>query len=370
MANPTNPTVAVGPGGITNTFRTYRPNSTVTADGSVWSVQTAAGFVDISQFDEVTSDDVDTSLASPFWASGAQVVGASLGLPAATFPALAQVRYVQARLRTQWTTVGVLVELVAFNSSGGSLGFISAVENAGTATTFTFPAWTPSNAQIALDGSTFSNWGVGVIEQRPAPVPSFQIGAILEIYVDVWYNQAPVATPTGPVGTITTSSRPAISHSYADPEGDVQERYRRKIFQRPAAGWPSDLDPATGHYTGDGGTALVPIVDFGEKFSASTMDTFPKSLLNGVYRHYVQAADVSSGGRYGPWAFTEWTQAVPGPNAPTVQVVADQAHMAMDVIMAPATSGKATTYFVLQRSDDGGKTWVDVIGGDMITNTT
>jgi hypothetical protein len=43
--------------------------------------------------------------------------------------------------------------------------------------------------------------------------------------------------------------------------------------------------------------------------------------------------------------------------------------MAVDVIMAPAASGKATTYFVLQRSDDGGVTWANVAGGSMITNT-
>lgn len=112
-------------------------------------------------------------------------------------------------------------------------------------------------------------------------------GAIYEAYIDLTYNEAPVATAVGPNTTVTTS-QPTWTWSYSDVDGDVCERVRIKLFrddQYSAVGF----DP----------NYATPFYDTGEMFTSATSWTCPVKLDNHhTYRAFVAVADYGSNGRY------------------------------------------------------------------------
>lgn len=121
--------------------------------------------------------------------------------------------------------------------------------------------------------------------------PGTQHHRVYEASVAVAYNQAPVATVTGPSGSIVDTNKPTVEWTYSDPEGDAQERVRIKVFsaaQYSAGGF----DPETSTATWSSGAVLT----------AELSRDVSKALANGAtYKAYAKVADVGSGGRYGPW---------------------------------------------------------------------
>lgn len=141
---------------------------------------------------------------------------------------------------------------------------------------------------------------------------------IAELYLDVLYNMPPTATGVGPSGTVTTT-RPAVSWTYSDPEGDAQERYRVKVFSAAQYG-AVGFDPNT----------ATPTADSGEVVSSATSWTCSVDLQNGVtYRAFIAVSDVGSNGRYsaittsGP--YVQFTVDMPPPAVPELTAVADAA---------------------------------------------
>lgn len=185
---------------------------------------------------------------------------------------------------------------------------------------------------------------------------------------------APVATVTAPTGTITATSTPAISFTYASSESTPMQSFRIVVFSKPGSSWPAGLD-GTGNYSGSL-TPLIPIYDTGTVYAAalppgitigsSSTATLPVPLPNGDLRAYVTEMDsagvdsTSSG-----WVFTEWTQNVAGPGAPTVVVTPDAVHARIQFAITPA-SGLASSVIKIERSLDGGTTYTTIAGGAAI----
>ena len=53
---------------------------------------------------------------------------------------------------------------------------------------------------------------------------------ISEVYADVDYNGRPVGTATAPTGTVTDTTRPLVTWTYADPDGDRQQAFQVRVF--------------------------------------------------------------------------------------------------------------------------------------------
>jgi hypothetical protein len=162
-------------------------------------------------------------------------------------------------------------------------------------------------------------------------------------------------------GSVTTTTKPTITWTYSDPEGDAQERYRIKIFTAAQYGI-GGFDPETSPNTWDSGEVL----------SAAVTKDVPVDLANATYRVYVKVADVGSSGRYSAWDFNGFTVNVTPPPAPTLVVTAqptnaDGPRTKLD--LTRVAGPPATTYMVLEYSDNAGASWSIYPGGDHITNS-
>ncbi|MGH9095728.1 MAG: hypothetical protein ACRDXE_11250, partial [Acidimicrobiales bacterium] len=182
---------------------------------------------------------------------------------------------------------------------------------------------------------------------------------------------APVVSPTGPGSgsTVTTTSLPALTATYSSADSVGMQSYRVVVYAEPTGGWPSaGFDPSTGHYTGDSGTPLPALYDSGSVYSTNpSISQAPVPLQNGILRAYWLVSDAAgSDTQSSPWTFTQWTQAVVGPDPPTMVVSADPAHARVQINLTPA--GGTPAYYHVQRSLDDA-TWVDFIDGEQVAYT-
>lgn len=135
----------------------------------------------------------------------------------------------------------------------------------------------------------------------------------------IQYRVLPTVTVTAPTGTVTQTSEPTFAYTFSGANAGEQ-LVRITAFVRPSTGWPSGLQ-GDGSYPGDSGVPLVPIYDSGPTAAGIHEDIDIGAIPNGDIRGYLQSTDTD--GDTSPWAFTEWTQATPGPPAPTVTVTPD-----------------------------------------------
>jgi hypothetical protein len=318
---------------MADTVTTIRPNGdegtgafTPTGAGTCW---------------QALSDNSDSSYVT------ASVAGFG-GFDLSTFsvPDLAVIHSVTIRARL--SAVGLAGERVGVRLWSGAIGgssstaFVYSPTPSGTITTYTLGSFT-----ITPGGTT---WTQGAIDALEAEL---QLATkIHELYLDVAYNQAPTATVTAPTGTSSTNSRPPVQWTYADPEGDTQERFQVRIFsaaQYGAGGFDPDVSTATW--------------DSGERISGAVTVT-PASLPDGTYRAYVQVADVGSGGRYGPWDYIGFTVAVADPpTAPDISAAADlpNGRIIIDLTDTNPSLDPALTYSAtIDRSINAGASWTPV----------
>ena len=180
----------------------------------------------------------------------------------------------------------------------------------------------------------------------------------LSDYASLWatatkftVNAAPVATVTAPADPTNNSTTPAVTWTYTDADGNLQQTYQIRVFTAAQYGI-GGFDPATSPATWDSGEVL----------SADVSAAIGVVIANATYRAYVRVSD--SDGNYSAWAFKQWVQSVTPPNAPLL--VATQIAGTSDVLLQleRAYNGPIPDFFRLERSDDGGATWEDVRGGE------
>lgn len=117
-------------------------------------------------------------------------------------------------------------------------------------------------------------------------------------------STAPTVTVDYPADPTTTTTRPTVSWTYTDAEGDAQVTWKVKVFsaaQYGAGGFNPDTSTATWSGTG---RILVNAVKI------------PIDLDNATYRAYVQVEDTSH--LLSTWAYKQWVQNVTRPVAPTI----------------------------------------------------
>lgn len=178
---------------------------------------------------------------------------------------------------------------------------------------------------------------------------------IYEVFIEVYINRAPTATPLSPLGLTTTSTRPAFIFDYIDEDNDLQERVHIKVF----SGLGAVANPETE-------TARL-VLDSGVVFSGLEYYQFAASLTaDADYRWAVKVADAGSNGAFGPWAQESFTITIARPPIPTATVVTQQALNRYDIRPVAGTGGAATDFFVVERSENSGRTWEYVQGGSAV----
>lgn len=183
---------------------------------------------------------------------------------------------------------------------------------------------------------------------------------LIEAGLDVVFNSAPTAVVTAPVGTVADNCRVALTWTYSDPEGDQQARSRGRIYAIPYGGWPQGAVDADAEVAALDAAGAVPELEF-EQIGDLTFGPSVLLAAQGAYRAYVGVGDAGTAGRYGPWASSDFAMLVPGqPIAPAAVAVPDPATAQVRLEVAPALV--AVDEFEVERSDDGGFTWLPVVG--------
>jgi len=161
----------------------------------------------------------------------------------------------------------------------------------------------------------------------------------------------PVVTVTAPTGTITNTTTPTVTWTDTlDTDGGAQTRYDVKIFSS-AQYTAGGFDPSTSASTAASG--IVSAAD------TSWVDTV--ALPNATYRAYVRVAQTVNGALlWSAWAFGGFVVSVTPPAVPTLAVTAQNINGRIQAVITTGGGATTTDRVELQRSVDGGTTWLPV----------
>jgi hypothetical protein len=326
------------------TILALTPDTTISSAG--WTVTGAGGDVDVA-----LSDGSDLTWVT--WSSGSGAL--EVGLSDLALPTDALILSYQIVLRAQDGVATHSHDVrIVFPGGDGELDSVS-IPN------------TPLSAVVApshttwlgapLTDAMFDGASLRLIS------PGHAVSYTLAI-VNVLVNEIPVVTVTAPTegGSVTTTTRPTITWTFADPELEAQERYQYKIFTAAQYG-VGGFDPETSPCTYDSGEVLDDV----------TSVVLPIDLDNGItYRVYVKAGDPNSGGRYSLWDQNTFTINVTAPPAPTLVVTAQPTNAdgpRTKVDITRGASATPTTWMFIEYSDDAGATWDFLRNAEHIVNS-
>ncbi len=307
------------------TTDTLRPDSTISSSGIV---RTGG-----STIHGVLADNSDgTYISGTLDPDISRYVGSvRLGFDTTPLPAGAVTKTIQIRVRA---TGGGFTIVVGGDVPGTTLNILSLSE----ATAPQAISWTQS--QIDALQVTLDLLGDSV--------------TLYEVYADLTYAEKPVALVSAPTGVVTTTSQPAItwSHTAGDDDGGPQSRYRVKVFsaaQYGAGGFNPQTSPAT--------------YDSGEQLGPATSATPTALPTAGTWRAYVRTAQTVNGQpQWSDWAFSAFTTSYTEPTIAAVAVTANTAQARFDVLVTRTVMSPTWIGCDVQRSTDGGATWVFVRG--------
>jgi hypothetical protein len=135
------------------------------------------------------------------------------------------------------------------------------------------------------------------------------VSRMYSISVLVNYNELPVVAVVDPTGTYSVS-RPTITWTYSDPDGDSQTLFHVKIF--------TDDQVAAAGFNVDTSEALYDV----SRWSSVTQHTPESSFYvgDGVYRAYVRVAHNNIGNQqmWSAWDFNDFTLDLEEPQYPVI----------------------------------------------------
>jgi hypothetical protein len=173
---------------------------------------------------------------------------------------------------------------------------------------------------------------------------------VAELYFDAVYASAPTCSVTAPTGTVTDTTKPAIQWVHTPgADGGAQSAAEVKVFnaaQYGAAGFSPDTSTPFWSTTAGGGV------------NAATPDV---QLVDDDYRAYVRTAQSVNGSpHWSSWDFEAFTVDSDPPPAPTISATGDDANARTRLVVT--IDGAEASIAAVERSVDGGATWVDVRG--------
>ena len=138
---------------------------------------------------------------------------------------------------------------------------------------------------------------------------------LYELFIDVVTTTQPTLTVTNPSGTITDTTFPSVTWTYADADGDSQNAYEIKVFDS-ATYSAGTFNPNTS----------TPAVQTGVVTSSNDGQTLEADLADGTtYRAYVRVAQLLNGSNYfSEWAFSQFTIDVDAPATPLITAFFDE----------------------------------------------
>lgn len=189
-------------------------------------------------------------------------------------------------------------------------------------------------------------------------------GRIYELYLNIIYNQRPVATVTVPAeSAVVTTSRPTVQGTFSDPEGDAQTAFRFKVFtlaQYSIGGFNSETSP----FTADSGKIA--------SASAPSWLTDVDLLDGGTYRAYlwVYQDNVNGVEHKSAADFNTFSVDLVPPPVPSVASTYESPDNRVKVDITRGTPDVPTAeYFIVDRSDDDGVTYETILDGKTVLVT-
>lgn len=334
---------------------TLRPNATIAA--GAWTVDTAAG----QTHHGVTSDNADGTFAlNP---RGFDKSLLELDFATVAIPAGAQIRSLTPRLRARSDESSGRMVFAMFDRATRTRDGYDLAAYGTAASTVSGKARTRNHRGDPWSQADVDN--IALVLQRPGTEDA-RLEAV-ECFIDVLYNERPVVTVTGPAdehadpgNQVTSTSTPLVTWTYTDPEGDLQERYRVKIFsaaQYGAAGFDPNTSPSTW--------------DSGNVFSSAQEARVRAILVNGTtYRAYVTISEVGAEGRPALWAFREFVMQLTPPPVPAVSTASSGAAHTVNVTATSTGTTPAPEFLRFEFLDDDGVTWLALRGGERVPTTS
>lgn len=294
-------------------------------------------------------------------------------LPAPTLPARAIVQYVQFRLN-RYRASGVDNDNPFFVRSIAAYDKNAVAHSTSLPASFTQAMWPPFYPTVytVLTGqfTQFSD-GLPMKDVLPNTVsiafyvyPGSVPGPVqLQDIQTIWaYNTPPTITVTGPADPSTTS-KPDVTWTYSDADGDVQRAARLIVIPD---GTPSVTTPygLAGGSNYDPTGATVKAYDSGKVFTGATSLTCAGGLVNGgTYWAYVMvwSDPIAGGDQTSLWSAKQFTVNVTPPPEPVLTITTDQPNSR--VLLQAVEGSTATPHadrFDIERSDDDGATWRQV----------
>lgn len=189
-------------------------------------------------------------------------------------------------------------------SKQGSQGTITTIDMALNLTSSPTGAdWT----QTALDNL--------IVKFADNGLTSGDRASLYELYIDIVTTTQPTVTVTAPSGTVSDTSFPSVTWTYADSEGDPQSAYQIKIFDSTTYGG--------GTFSPDTSTATV---DTGVIASTNDGATLEVDLADSTtYRAYVKVAQSVNGSNFfSDWAYSQFSIDVDAPATPLITAFYDE----------------------------------------------
>ena len=167
---------------------------------------------------------------------------------------------------------------------------------------------------------------------------------LYELFVDVVTQSRPSVTVTAPSGTVSDTTFPSVTWTYADTDGAPQSAYEIKVF-----------DSATylaGTFSADTST---PTVSTGVVASTNDGQTLEADLSDGTtYRAYVRVAKLVNGANYfSDWAYSQFTIDVDAPATPLISATYDSEIGAVTVTIFGRTNNLSANQASLETNTTG-----------------
>jgi hypothetical protein len=328
---------------------TVRPNATASGSGLFTITGGSASL------NAALSDDSDATYISKTSSLTGQT-SAILDFGTTTVSATQRVKQVRIRARCSTPTTSGKLNVYLGSRVDNQNYFHSALAVRGqnsSPTTFTGPYYTS-----APNGESWSQESINGLRAKITEyTETTNIGNFYELYIDVDIVSQPTVTVSAPTGTITTTSAPDVTWTYADTDNETQAFYEIKVFSSAQYG-AGGFDPATSASTWESG----------EIASSDSSAVVGENLTAGTYRAYVRVAKAVNGQPFwSDYAFNTFTLSFTPPTIPTMAVAwSSSLGRATFTLTGAAPTGYTSQYYDIHRSDNAGVIYEGIRDGERL----